>query len=187
MYVPELKLLRQFHRSADLICIKVSNRPTLYILQYIIRRRKMKLTLLALALTALPIVASAQAVTYDTDQSFEDVIFGLESAILDQGLVIDSVSHTGDMLERTRADIGSDVVLFTGADVYSFCSAALSRRVMEADPMNIRFCPYDIFVMVRPETPDTTTIGYNPYPDGPMKEVEALLDTITRAAIGLDQ
>ncbi len=143
--------------------------------------------LAAFALALLPQLAQAQgAVTYETDQSFDDVIFGLESAILDAGLVIDSVSHTGEMLERTRADLGSDVVLFSEADVYSFCSAALSRKVMEADPMNIRFCPYDIFVLVRPDAPDTTVIGFNRYPDGPMQEVQTLLDGIARAAIGLE-
>ncbi|SDY59748.1 DUF302 domain-containing protein [Citreimonas salinaria] len=139
----------------------------------------------ALLLLAAPALAQ-QTITYDTNQSFDDVVFGLESAILDQGLVIDSVSHTGEMLERTREATGSDVVLFEEADVFSFCSASLSRKVMEADPMNIAFCPYDIFVMVRPETPGTTTIGFRGFPDGPMKEVEALLDGIARTAIGLD-
>lgn len=138
-------------------------------------------------LGAGPLMAQAQDnVSYTTDQSFDDVIFGLESAILDRGLVIDSISHTGDMLERTRADLGSDRVLFLNADVYSFCSASLSRRVMEADPMNIMYCPYDIFVMVQPATPDQTTIGFRSFPEGPMKEVEALLDAIARSAIGLD-
>lgn len=125
-------------------------------------------------------------ITYDTDESFDDVVFGLENAILDEGLVIDSVSHTGDMLERTRADVGSDVVLYLNADVFSFCSAQLSREVMEADPMNIVFCPYDIFVMVRPDTPEVTTIGFRSFPEGDMKKIEALLDRIARSAIGLD-
>jgi hypothetical protein len=57
---------------------------------------------------------------------------------------------------------------------------------MEADPMNLMFCPYDIFVMVRPETPNETTIGYRAMPEGPMKEVEALLETISKSAIGID-
>ncbi len=131
-------------------------------------------------------VWAADIITYETDQSFDDVVFGLENAILDEGLVIDSVSHTGEMLERTRADVGSDVVLYLQADVFSFCSAKLSREVMEADPMNIVFCPYDIFVMVQPDTPDVTTIGFRSYPDGAMKKIEALLDGIARAAIGLD-
>lgn len=147
----------------------------------------MKRLLATLALTiAASSVSAADMITYDTDQSFDDVTFGLENAILDAGLVIDHISHTGDMLERTKGDVGSDVTLFLQADVYSFCSAKLSRDVMEADPMNIVFCPYDIFVMVRPETPDVTTIGFRTFPDGAMKTIEALLDGIAKAAIGLE-
>lgn len=143
--------------------------------------------MLIAALVLCATTATAQdIITYETDQSFDDVVFGLESAILDEGLVIDSISHTGEMLERTRADIGSDRVLFLNADVFSFCSATLSREVMEADPMNIVFCPYDIFVMVRPETPDVTTIGFRSYPPGDMQKIQSLLDGIARAAIGLD-
>ena len=146
---------------------------------------KRLLAIFALTLAASPVLA-ADMITYDTDQPFDDVTFGLENAILDAGLVIDHVSHTGDMLERTRGDVGSDVTLFLDADIYSFCSAKLSREVMEADPMNILFCPYDIFVMVRPETPEVTTIGFRTFPEGAMKSVEALLDDLARAAIGLD-
>lgn len=147
----------------------------------------MRIFLGACALIGLTGAASgADMITYDTDQSFGDVTFGLENAILDAGLVIDHVSHTGDMLERTRADLGSDVVLFQEADIYSFCSAQISREVMEADPMNVVFCPYDIFVIVRPETPDVTTVGFRTYPEGAMKKVEAMLDGIARSAIGLD-
>ena len=147
----------------------------------------MKRLLASLALTvAASSVAAADLITYDTDQSFDDVTFGLENAILDAGLVIDHVSHIGDMLERTKADVGSDVTLFLEAQSYSFCSAKTSREVMEADPMNIAFCPYDIFVMVRPETPDTTTIGFRSFPEGAMKQVEAMLDGLAKAAIGLE-
>lgn len=142
---------------------------------------------------AATIAAAAQAaaategmVTYKTDQSFDDVTFGLESAILDQGLVIDATSHVGEMLERTRGDVGSDIVIFEKADVFSFCSAKISREVMEADPMNIVFCPYDIFVAVRHDMPDETIIGYREFPDGDMQKVQALLDQIVRAAIGLE-
>ena len=147
--------------------------------------RFMTTTALVCAL-ALPAFAADGIVTYTTDESFEDVVFGLESAILDQGLVIDGTSHVGEMLERTKADLGSDKTIFLNADIYSFCSAAISRKVMEADPMNLQFCPYDIFVMVGPETPDETIIGYRSMPEGAMKEVEALLDTIAKAAIGLE-
>ena len=113
--------------------------------------------LVVAALAAGPVAAQEAVITYDTDQSFDDVIFGLENAILDEGLVVDHISHTGDMLERTRAD-----------------------------PMNIVYCPYHIFVMVRPESPDTTTVGFRSFPEGEMKKIEALLDGIARSAVGLE-
>ncbi|MDK3017639.1 DUF302 domain-containing protein [Pseudodonghicola flavimaris] len=141
----------------------------------------------ALGLAAQMAVAQEktdQMVRYGTDQSFEDVAFGVESAILDAGLVVDHISHVGEMLERTRADVGSDKVLFTKADVYSFCSATVSRSVMEADPMNIVYCPYDIFVAELAETPGTVFVGYRQFPDGPMQEVQQMLDGIVKSALG---
>ncbi len=114
------------------------------------------------------------------DGSFEDATFAVESAIVDQGLVIDYVSHVGEMLARTGADVGSDKTLFKEADIFVFCSAVISREVMEADPMNIAHCPYGIFVA---ETSDGVMIGRRGYPDGPMDKVEALLDKIIAEAV----
>ena len=144
----------------------------------------MKRTLLAAALILSAQIAQAQdMVSYTTDLSYDDVIFGLENAIIDAGLQVDTVSHVGEMLERTRADVGSDVVLFTHAEVFSFCSAKISRAVMEADPMNIVFCPYDIFVAEVAGKPDQTTIGYRQFPPGAMQQVQTLLDGIVQTAI----
>lgn len=144
----------------------------------------MKTLLLAtgLAVAALPALAG-DVVTYVTEDSFDDVTFSVESAITDKGLVIDNVSHVGEMLERTKADVGSDVTVFANADVYNFCSAKVSRAVMEVDPINIQFCPYGIFVMVTPDKPDQTTVGYRAMPEGPMKQVETLLEEIVKEAL----
>lgn len=117
---------------------------------------------------------------YPYDGSFEDAIFSVESAILDQGLVIDLVSHTGDMLNRTGADVGSDIKLFESADIFLFCSAVLSSKVMEIDPMNIAHCPYSIFVIDRD---GKVEVGYRHYPDGAMQEVQQFLDDIAQAAV----
>lgn len=146
----------------------------------------MKTFLLAAALAVGAGVASAQdtAITYTVDQDYDDVTFGLESAITDEGLLIDAVNHVGAMLERTKEDVGATKTVFLKADVYNFCSAKVSRDVMEADPMNLQFCPYGIFVMQTPENPDQTTIGYRIMPEGPMKEVQALLEKIVQEAIG---
>ncbi|TDK46300.1 DUF302 domain-containing protein [Antarcticimicrobium luteum] len=145
----------------------------------------MRAIVLAAALGLAAQVATAQEmVSYTTDQSFDDVAFGVENAILDAGLVVDHVSHVGEMLERTRADVGSDKVLFTKADVYSFCSAKVSRSVMEADPMNIVFCPYDVFVAELADKPGEVIVGYRQFPEGAMQEVQAMLDGIVKTALG---
>lgn len=139
------------------------------------------LTALAAALVfAAPALADG-VTTYATEDSFEDASFAVESAIIDRGLVIDYVSRVGAMLERTGQDVGSDVKLFDAADVYLFCSAVLSRQVMEADPMNIAHCPYGVFVADRD---GEVTIGYRDMPEGPMQQVQALLDEIAREAAG---
>ncbi len=143
---------------------------------------KASLATFAMCLCLAAPLSAQDIVTYTTDQSFDDVAFGLESAILDEGLVIDATSHVGEMLERTRVDVGSDKVLFEAADVYSFCSASVSRKVMEANPMNITFCPYDIFVAQRPD--DTkVTIGFRAFPEGEMQVIQTLLSEISQEAI----
>lgn len=134
-----------------------------------------------LALAAQPLSAQEMQ-SYDTTLSFEDVTFGLENAIANRGLRLEHVSHVGEMLERTRGEIGSDVVLFENAKVFSFCSARLSRQVMEADPMNITYCPYDIFVAQLPDS-ETVTIGFRPYPPGDMQLIQNLLDSLVQEAI----
>ncbi len=144
-----------------------------------------------LLVTALPafaeqhMSAGGDMVTYQTEDSYDDAVFALESAILEKGLVIDNVSHVGDMLARTGADVGSDVTVFDGAQVFNFCSASLSRSVMEADVSNIAYCPYGVFVYTAPDT-EGAVIGYRTYPDGPMQEVQALLDGIAKEAAGVE-
>ncbi len=139
----------------------------------------------AAGIAALMIAGGAAAqdtsVVYPFEGSFEDAAFSVESAIIGKGLVIDYVSHTGEMLSRTAADVGSGVELFSEADIFVFCSAVLSRKVMEADPMNIAHCPYGIFVA---ERAGEVMVGYRTYPAGPMQEVQALLDEIALKAVG---
>ena len=119
-------------------------------------------------------------VTVPFDGSFDDATFAVESAIVDRGLVIDYVSHVGDMLNRTGTDVGSDKQLFEAADIFVFCSAVVSREVMETDPMNIAFCPYGIFVA---ERNGDVLVGYRSYPEGEMQKVESLLSEIVSEAV----
>ncbi|MBT8413343.1 MAG: DUF302 domain-containing protein [Boseongicola sp.] len=141
---------------------------------------KLKLaTAAAITVLAANPALAEEAMTVTYDGSFDDAAFAVESAIVGQGLVIDYVSHVGEMLNRTGGDVGSERMLFKEADIFVFCSAVVSREVMEVDPMNIAHCPYGIFVA---ENDDGVTIGRRDYPDGAMDKVEALLDSIIAEA-----
>ena len=127
---------------------------------------------------ALPAQAS-DVVIYVTEDEFDDATFAVESAIIGRGLVIDYVSHVGEMLARTKDDVGGVKDIFDAADIFVFCSATLSRQVMEADPMNLVYCPYQIFVA---DQGGTVSIGYGTFPEGEMQIIQDLLDGIAREA-----
>ena len=132
-------------------------------------------------------------VTYSKTAKLDDVIEDLKLAIEGQGLVIDYESFVNRMLERTGKDVGSARKLYADARAFVFCSAALSRKTMEADPANASFCPYSIVAYATAQQPGTVHVSYRrPWrADGSaaskaaLKEVEALLDGIARAALGL--
>lgn len=133
------------------------------------------------ALTLATACAADGPTLFETDQSFDDATFAVESEILNHGLVLEGTSHIGEMLARTRMDMGSEVMLFEAADAFSFCSAKVSREVMEADIMNVQHCPYAIFVMQKKGS-DTVTIGFRDYPGESMAPVRELLTSISQEA-----
>ncbi|MCC7483888.1 MAG: DUF302 domain-containing protein [Burkholderiales bacterium] len=132
-------------------------------------------------------------VTYSKAAKFEDIRDEVQLAIESKGLVIDFRSHVNRMLERTGKDVGSARKLYVGAEAFVFCSAALSRKTMEADPSNASLCPYSIMVYATARQPGTVHVSYRrPWrPDGSpasraaVKEVEALLDDIAKKALGI--
>lgn len=137
--------------------------------------------LIAAVLISAGPAAADEVVSYDFDGSFEDAAFAVENAIVGQGLVIDYVSHVGEMLNRTGGDVGSSTKIFENADIFIFCSAVVSREVMETDPMNVVHCPYGIFVA---EREGKVLIGHRDYPEGEMDAVENLLAGIVEDAGG---
>lgn len=141
-----------------------------------------------------PVLAAepAHLKLYTTHEKFDTVREDVEIAITGRGLVIDHVSHIGPMLERTGKDIGATKKVFDKAEALLFCSASVSRHMMEADPANIVFCPYGIVVYTLPQDPKTVYVGYRRpvsttagASKAALKEVEDLLDGIVREALNL--
>ena len=123
----------------------------------------------------------SDVVIHSAKGSYPDVLDEVKLAIEQRGLVVDHASHIGAMLERTGRDVGSARRIYLGAQAFSFCSAALSRKTMEADPANIAFCPYVLVVYETLKAPGTVNVSYR----RSLPEVEKLLDAIAREALGL--
>ena len=122
--------------------------------------------------------------------NFSDVRDDVEMAITNRGLVVNNVSHVGDMLARTGKDLGDSKQVFLKAEALEFCSAVVSRKMMEADPDNIVFCPYVISVYVVPGKPKEVRVAYrkpqivgSPVSQKALKAVDDLLSGIVKDAM----
>jgi len=122
--------------------------------------RILSATMLLVGLSQLALAEGAHMAVFTKQGSFADVRESVEMAITGRGFVINNVSHVGDMLERTGKDLGGGKQVFIKAESLEFCSATVSRKMMEADPDNIVFCPYIISIYVLPEKPNEVRVAY---------------------------
>lgn len=129
-------------------------------------------------------------VIHSVKGQFADVKNNVVFAIENRGLVINNVAHVGEMLERTGKDLGAAKQIYQHAEVLEFCSARVSREVMEVDPHTIVFCPYTIAVYELAREPGKIHVSYRkPALAKPGKaakalgSVEQLLKDIVREAL----
>lgn len=136
------------------------------------------------ALAALPAQAAGEdVVTVVTDVAFADASLGVNNAIVNKGFTVDYHGFLSDMLKRTAGDVGATKELYSNAEFFTFCSAVVSRSVMEADITDIAYCPYVVFVYEDAATPGKVTIGYRTLPAGGARDqVNDLLGDIVKTA-----
>lgn len=151
----------------------------------------MRKLLLWLLLCALPASAGAADLVASRaiKGSFADVRDRVVFAVEGEGLVVDHVSQVGAMLARTGKDLGATREVYGQAVVLEFCSALISRRMVEADASLLAFCPYGIAVYTLPADDSTTYVAYRRVAAGAsgaqqqvLEQVEALLARIVEAA-----
>ncbi len=143
------------------------------------------------ALVWLATAAAAQELkTFTKKASFEDVKFDLDDAITRRGLVVDFTGNVGGMLERTGKDVGSTRAIYKRAQYVSFCSAKLSREMMEADAANVGYCPFVVFIYEAADKPGEVVVGYRRMPTGgsaaslkALAAIEAMLEGIAKDAV----
>lgn len=147
-------------------------------------------------LTGLPAASGAEGrhnndlTMFVTGNDYAVIRDNLEQAIIGRGLVITGVSHVGDMLARTGLDLGATRQIYAHAEVLEFCSATLSRKMMEADPSNIVFCPYGIAIYERADQPGRIHLAHRRLQGRgsgevieTMEKIDALLDSIIQEAL----
>jgi uncharacterized protein (DUF302 family) len=129
---------------------------------------------------------------YSKEAKFENVKEDAENAIKNRGLVIDNTSHIHQMLERTGKDLGMTTKIFHEGVAFSFCSATVSRKTMEADPHNIAYCPYAIVVYATAADPKTVHVTYqravvtgSDANKAALTEMNNLLDGIAKEALNI--
>lgn len=146
-------------------------------------RRLLLATAAAAVMVSSAFAAGNDVATVTTDQPFEDVATAVQNAIINKGYTIDYHGFIGDMLKRTAGDVGSSKELYKDAEFFTFCSAVVSRDVMEGDIADIAYCPYVVFVYEDAATPGTVTIGHRKLPEGGRRDqVNVILDDIIKAA-----
>lgn len=136
----------------------------------------------ASTLPSAPSLADADMVTSlrAEESDFDAVRFGIESAIENRGYVIDYHARVGEMLERTAADIGADASPYSNAETWQFCSAILSRQMVDADPANIAHCPFVVYAYETREEPGVVVVGFRPHADDGEERSRAALEAIDR-------
>ena len=124
-----------------------------------------------------------------TKGSFEEVLFELNNAIVNRGLVIDYTGHVDSMLARTSGSVGVESP-FKNAKYIQFCSAKLTNAAVNADASNLAVCPYVVFAYETQATEGTIHVGYR-RPIGSsskaskaaLANIEKLLDEIVQSVV----
>ncbi|MGA7181345.1 MAG: DUF302 domain-containing protein [Thiobacillaceae bacterium] len=127
---------------------------------------------------------------FKTHGKFEDVRDMVVAAIEGRGLKINHTNYIADMLARTGRDLGATKQVYVNGEQFEFCSAKISREMMEADPHAIVMCPDIISVYTIPNDGDTVYIAYrkpaaskNKALRKALSDVDGLLSGIIKEAI----
>ena len=127
-------------------------------------------------------------VIYSADGDYHDAIEALQSAIVEQGIVLSNVLHASDMLNRTGPDLGITEDVYLNASTYEFCSSILSHALVGHDPANMMACPYAIGVYQLSKQPDRIHMAFRipqgvPGSEDTTAKIQQLLETIITSAL----
>lgn len=94
--------------------------------------------------------------------AYADARAALLDAFVDEGLAPPAVSQFGEMLARTAPDLGHRADFYGEAEIFSFCSAQVSGRMIAEDVRNIALCPMTVALYTLPGRPRTVFLAARP-------------------------
>jgi uncharacterized protein (DUF302 family) len=110
--------------------------------------------------------------TYRTTDSFEVTKENLQQAITNKGLLISGTLHVSEMLNRTAKDLNISKNVYQKAEAFEFCSALLSHKMIQVNPLNLTACPFTIAFFVKPEESNVVYLAFRkPQLVGESKEI----------------
>lgn len=116
---------------------------------------------------------------------FAAVREALADAIAEEGLAAPSISHFGDMLDRTAGDLGHPEGIYARAEILSFCSVRVAAVLARESRHNIALCPLSVAVYSVDANAGRVSLAYRPAgldtPGGRMA-AELLARIVARAA-----
>lgn len=133
--------------------------------------------------------AEAYTVLFKTEGDFQFVRDLVQASIEGKGLKINHSNHIADMLERTGQAVGATRQVYVKGEQFEFCSATISRQMMEADPHAMVMCPYIISVYTIPNDKNVyvsyrkPAASKNPALKKALDSVEKLLTDIIKEAL----
>jgi uncharacterized protein (DUF302 family) len=120
---------------------------------------------------------------------YQDVREDLLMAIEAQGFVVGAIGDLGGMLTRSAPDFGHKPV-YLAAEYFNFCPTAIAHELVAADPTNLAYCPFQLFLYEAVAAPGTIVVGYrHPGVDGNaatraiLARAEQVFAGIIRAAV----
>jgi uncharacterized protein (DUF302 family) len=133
--------------------------------------------------------AEGYTVLFKTQGTFTDVRDSLQFAIEGKGLKINHTNKIAEMLARTGTAVGASKQIYVDGEQFEFCSATISREMMEADPHAMVMCPYIVSVYTIPNDKNVYIAYRKPGPTSnpalkkALGDVENLLTGIIKDAM----
>ncbi|MCW8916031.1 MAG: hypothetical protein OQK24_09285 [Magnetovibrio sp.] len=157
----------------------------------LLKSSRLKHYFFAFCLLFLPPTAAtadeSSIVTTQVEGTFAETSSSVRDAIIGKGINIAHVLPASDMLHRTAPAFGYKNDVYDQAEIYEFCSAALSQKLARLNPENIVLCPFTIAVYTLPGQPNEVHITYKipkgkPGSEDVVEEIKALISGIIEDA-----